>query len=310
MPEEVDRLFVRRRPAFFLIGCGVVIGVGTFSPAAAAQSVTTRPIETSQGSTVGKLASLITQSGYESVRIDDSTWRIAKTGRVLPEIAIFVGESVGAVGFVVKLAGRSEISGSQDVLNALLAQNSELGRAKLYLANSGDLLLSSSGSLRVMDLADFRSHVEEIVLSADVATEKLQSVMKTDVPPAPTLSGGPALNRGVAESLPSVPANVGAPVEFESSNALGPRRRGRGGPGTLIARAGAVAFNDASGAGGGNGFSAACSEIVGVRVDEKAYMTDKKLRLRIDLKGQAYELNGPNARAALDLVVGACSRAR
>jgi hypothetical protein len=239
------------------------------------------------------LIQMVAQSGYESERIDDSTWRVLARGEFAAHISVFVTESNDSIGFVVKVADRQQLRADASLTNSLLSRNGELARAKLVLSPEGDLLLTSSGSLRLMDLKEFRALLVEVIVSADNLARDLRNGRHSGVNPP--------------ERDPALQTTADKLVEMTGSSALGPRRKGLGGPGRLAIRPGAIAYqDDETKKRVRNEFSASCEELLKFTIDEEL-----RTGLRVEMQGQAYLLfpkNRADLTLATALVTSACKK--
>jgi hypothetical protein len=248
---------------------------------------------TSSQDTAGPaLYDLLVKAGYPYGRIDEGTWRLTVQSKTRKEVAVFVTESRGAVAFLVKLARRAQLPSDPSLRSTLLAQNSQLNRSKLVVSDAGDLLLSSTGALRTMDVAAFRAQVEEIVNSAETIAAQVSSLLSGNAKSASDTTP--------QKSMAAASSYAGEPIPFAWSIGLGPRRKGKAGNGLLVVQAHAIAFQAVDREKAQNDFSASCGELLNVNVLEDPQ------RLHIDLHGQSYELFGGDCVAAAKLVSAAC----
>ena len=121
-----------------------------------------------------KLPNLLEQSGYTYSKVSDNIWTIPFHGKALPDFKVMIstGESI-AVMFVV-VAEKKQLRVTPELMRSLLLMNDDFDRVKIGIDKSGDLVVRVDSTVRIMDLEELKTNIEQVAAAADEITKAIK----------------------------------------------------------------------------------------------------------------------------------------
>ena len=147
----------------------LVVMLATSNLSVGARARTLRPAAQAESgaASLAKVERLLGESGYTYKKVSGDVWLISRQGKSFPEfrIIVTVGPGFWLAGVIV--AEKKQMRVNADLMFKLLRLNHSQDFVKIGFDDDEDLFVRRESGTRLLDLQDFKSHVESVATAAD-----------------------------------------------------------------------------------------------------------------------------------------------
>ena len=120
-----------------------------------------------------KVAMLLGGTTYPYKTIGDGVWTIDFMGKSLPSFRVLAGADKGILTAFAVIAKGGQFTSSAELMTMLLKLNTSLNSVRVALDADGDLVVETKLSIRLLDLSELKSKIDEIASAADTIYDSL-----------------------------------------------------------------------------------------------------------------------------------------
>jgi len=120
-----------------------------------------------------KIAMLLGGTTYPYKTIADGVWTIDFTGKSLPSFRVLAGADMGVLTAFAVIAKADQFTSSAELMTMLLKLNTSLNSVRVALDADGDLVVETKLPIRLLDLAELKSKIDEVAAAADTIHDSL-----------------------------------------------------------------------------------------------------------------------------------------
>jgi len=126
---------------------------------------------------VAKVAMLLGGTTYPYKTIADGVWTIDFMGQSLRNYRVLAGAENGVLTALAVIAKADQFTSSTELMTMLLKLNTSLNSVRVALDADGDLVVETKLPIRLLDVTELKSKIDEVAGAADTIYASLGSYL-------------------------------------------------------------------------------------------------------------------------------------
>jgi hypothetical protein len=122
---------------------------------------------------VAKVAMLLGGTTYPYKTIADGVWTIDFMGKSLASYRVLAGAEKGVLTAFAVIVKSDQFTASPELMTMLLKLNTSLNSVRVAFDADGDLIVETKLPIRLLDVAELKSKIDEVAGAADTIYESI-----------------------------------------------------------------------------------------------------------------------------------------